>query len=173
MKSWIFVLVLLVALGASVPALADSSSLYLAYQYGDDADHAVGPMFSYTLDLDPAVRTSARIGFLQFTDPDLDMIPLEVTGAINFGDEEMVPYLGLGIGYYLLDADRGEMDDDVGFKLFAGVDWPATEGLDWFAEISWLWLEGDVDQAFALTEGTGRTVDLGGIGANLGLRYRF
>ncbi len=173
MKAWKYLSVLILTTGMASIALGDSSSLYLSYQYGDDADSGIGLGLQYGWELDPAFRVDTRVSFVQFTDIDLDMIPLEATAAVNFGDADVIPYVGVGVGYYLLEADRGTVDDDVGFRLLAGVDWPATERLNWFAEASWLWLEADVDQEFAATEGTKNTIELDGIGINLGVRCRF
>lgn len=156
-------------------AMGNTVSGYLAYQYADEADHGVGPGFSYTIPLEYNFRVDARLSWYHFPDRDLDMIPLVLVGALEHElDSATTLYGGAGIGYYFLNANRGDADNDVGFQILGGAEWD-LDRIPWkaFAELRWLFLEADVDRVFQQNEGTGSGVDLGGIGMNLGVTYTF
>lgn len=172
MKKHILFTALAIAL-ATVAARADSAAGYFTYKYADWAESGGGLGAMYTWDLDMDIRVDARLSFVHFGDPDLDMIPLEATAAYQWHDRDYEPYVGLGVGWYLLEADRGDADGDIGFQLFAGLE--ADVGLAWdlFAEINWLILESDVDGRFREVEQTGSKIELDGIGINLGFMHRF
>jgi opacity protein-like surface antigen len=153
----------------------ESVSAYLGYQYGDDAEHGVGPGISYSIPLEYNLRVDARLAWYEFLDLDLQMFPVGLVGAMEFElDSGTTLYGGLGVGYYILNADRGDADNEVGFQILGGAQWDlATAPWSGFAELRWLFLESDVDNTFRTIEGTGSTLDLGGIGINLGITYTF
>lgn len=169
---WIFLCVLPLVL-AAFTGRADSASGFLAYRNADWADSGVGVGAKYTWELPSDFRVDARFSFVHFGDPDLDMVPLETTASYQWTDHEWEPYAGLGVGYYFLDGNRGDADGDIGFQLFAGFEMDVGLIWDLFAEINWLFLESDVDSTFQEVERTDSTIDLDGIGINLGLVYRF
>lgn len=153
---------------------ADGLGVYANYIYSDEAEHGIGPGVKYTLQRMEAVRFDARLSWIAYGKPDLDMIPLEANVAWNLPTEGgWVPYLGLGVGYYFINANRGAADDSLGWQILGGMETEATETLDFFVELRWLWLDADVDNVFAANEGTGNTITLDGFGVNLGLLYHF
>ncbi len=157
----------------SVSVRADSAAGYLACRNADFADNGIGPGFMYSWDLDMGVRIDSRLSYIQFYEPDLDMVPLEVAIAYQLEEFMYQPYAGFGAGWYFLNANRGDADGDIGFQLFTGMEADVGWDFDVFAEISWLFLESDVDGVFAATEKTASKIDLDGFGLSVGLMYRF
>lgn len=147
---------------------------YLAYQYADEADHGIGPGLSYTFPLESMIRLDGRLSWYHFTNPDLDMVPIEVVVAYE-GELEsgLRLYGGLGAGYYLLSANRGEADNEFGFQILGGTEWAWQGPWSLVAELRWLFLDTDVDEEFQRNEGTDDNIELSGIGLNLGLSYAF
>jgi hypothetical protein len=167
--------VVLLALAVAPTSLfADSAAGYLSFKYASDGDSGLGPGLLYTWNFDYDIRVDARLSYLHFPDPDLDMVPVEATAAYQFETGTTArPYAGLGLGYYFVGANRGKADNDFGFQFFGGVDVELDWSFDFFAEISYLLLESDVDETFAENEKTGPKIDLDSFGINVGLTYRF
>lgn len=127
------------------------------------------------LELNPIdmVSVDARASWIQFDDTDIDMIPLEVAGLLNFPMfwEHVVPYVGAGVGYYLFDGSGADLDNEVGFFPLAGLE-IGLHSVSVLAEARWLFLQTDVEGA----KGELRNIteaDVDGFGVNLGLLFRF
>jgi len=159
---------------APAASFANSAEGYLTLRYADDVEGGAGPGFMYTWGFENGVRIDARLSYLHFWDPDVDMVPIEFTSAYQFETESSVsPYLGAGIGYYFLSANRGELDDDFGIQIYGGLEVELKGNFDFFVELNWLFLEADADSVFAQDVGTETKVDLDGVGLNVGLVRRF
>jgi outer membrane protein W len=119
------------------------------------------------------VSVDARASWVNFSDTDVDMIPLELAGLVNFSmlGERIVPYVGAGVGYYLFEGDGADLDNEVGFFPVAGLE-IGLQRLSLFAEARWLFLETDVDSAKAELRNL-IEADVDGLGINLGLLFRF
>ena len=158
----------------SVSSLARSPGTYLTLQDTADAGVGVGPGLKYRVDLPEIFYVDGRTGWIHCDDIDLDIVPVEFTGGIRAPVAEgWEGYVGLGVGYYLLQENRGKLDNDVGYQVYAGAEYGAADGFALFAEFRWWWLEADANAAFAANEGTGRTATLDGAGINLGVVFRF
>ena len=123
------------------------------------------------LELNPIdmVSVDARASWIHFSDTNIDMIPLELAGLLNFPliGERIVPYIGAGAGYYLFEGSGADLDDEVGFFPLAGLE-IGLQRLSILAEARWLFLETDVDSAKdELADITDANVD--GFGVILGL----
>ena len=120
-----------------------------------------------------AISVDARASYVHFDDTDVDMVPLEAAGLLNFPllFEHIVPYIGAGVGYYLFDADNADLDDEVGFFPLAGLE-IGLHNISIMAEARWLFLEADVDSAEDELENI-TEADVDGFGANVGLIFRF
>lgn len=56
-------------------------------------------------------------------DLEIRAIPLEAGIVLQFLKNALVsPYVGGGAGYYLLETDAGEIDDEVGYYVVGGLD---------------------------------------------------
>jgi opacity protein-like surface antigen len=177
MKAKGFVVVLLLTIlalagtgcstGSGVEFAAFGSSLDskdLGDGYGGGAKVELNPIDMVSVD--------ARASWIHFDDTDIDMIPLEAAGLLNFPllFEHVVPYVGAGVGYYLFQGDGADLDDQVGFFPLAGLE-IGLHKVSIMAEARWLFLETDVSNAKAeLEDITDANVD--GLGINLGLLFR-
>jgi len=140
---------------------------------GDDFGQGYGG--GVKLELNPLDRVSldVRGSYIEFSDTNVDMIPLEVAGLLNFPmlGERIVPYAGAGVGYYLFEGRGADIDNEVGFFPLAGLE-VGLQRLSVLAEARWLFLQADVDRAKAeLANVTKANVD--GLGINVGVLYRF
>lgn len=115
---------------------------------------------------------------------DIEAIPLDVGVKYSFGYDQPVNfYVGGGGTYFLLDAERGEVDDEVGFYGVGGIEIArSTGGFGFFAEVIYRDVEAVVDrdpQDFRDLDDIEfdrirkRDLDVGGLGANAGIIWRF
>ena len=148
---------------------------YAAYLDGDDLGSGVGAGALLRLDfLEEAVGLDIRGSFLRFDDIKTDLIPIEAAVMVRLPLARLGAYAGLGVGYYLFDMEDGSADDNVGVFPLVGADIQLSDSLSLFGEARWLFLEADIDAAIqAAEELTEDSVDLDGIGVNLGLSWRF
>lgn len=119
------------------------------------------------------LSVDGRASWIHFDDFDIDMIPLEVVGRVNiplFG-ERIVPYAGVGVGWYFFEADDVDLDDDFGYFPLVGLE-IGTRRVAVFAEARWLFLQPDADAALEELEDFDEA-DVDGLGINVGLLFRF
>jgi len=111
----------------------------------------------------------------------LQVIPVELGIRLDFAREARVnPFVSGGASYHFLDSDFGDVGDEFGWYAGGGVEIGAHQGVGFFAEAIYRDVEGSVEvdpNAFDDIddlEFTGNVpVDLSGLGANLGLVWRF
>ena len=143
--------------------------------YLDSDDLGPGYGGGAKLELKPLdwLSVDGRASWVHFDDFDIDMIPLEAALRLNlplFG-ESLVPYAGVGGGYYLFESDGVELDDNVGYFPLVGLEF-GKRRLSFFAEARWLFLQTDVDTALEEL-GDVDEADVDGLGINAGLLFRF
>ena len=165
-------------LGA-LPAAATDFGVHGAYWDTQDADQALGvgarlkfgifevrgTYFSdVTADTEPESR-----------DFEISAIPLEA--GLNFGfghDLPVNPYIGGGVGYYLLDTNRGDVNDEVGWYAVAGLDFPTRAGFGINVEGIYRGMEATVDNLGDSTHIRDRVdLNLDGFGLNAGIVWKF
>ncbi|MEN6575803.1 MAG: hypothetical protein ABFD90_05615 [Phycisphaerales bacterium] len=127
------------------------------------------------LELNPIdlVSVDARASYIRFSDPEIDMFPLEAAGLLNTSalGERIVAYGGAGVGYYFFHCDDEDLDDAVGFFPLVGLE-IGFHRLSVLAEARWLFLEADVDSAKDELRNLD-DADVDGLGINIGLLFRF
>lgn len=173
----IAVLVLLVVLAVTIGGCSHGRGVEMGV-FGtglDSQDLGEGFGGGVKLELNPLDRVSidARASYINFDDTDVEVIPLEAAGLLNFPmlGERIVPYAGAGVGYYHFDGNGAEIDDNVGFFPLVGVE-VGLQRISVMAEARWLFLQTDVDSAKAeLANVTKANID--GVGINVGVIYRF
>jgi hypothetical protein len=153
-----------------------------SYYNSDDADDAWGGGIMGRLGIADWLAVDARASYLNFNDSNLEMIPLEaaLTLRLPLMENKLVPYAGVGVGYYLFEEDFDEntslsdIDDGVGFFPLVGVEIRFGSRNQWaiFGEARWLFLSSDVDGAIDEL-GNIDDADLDGLGVNVGVLYRF
>jgi hypothetical protein len=198
-KALIFTAVAIFALGTG-PAWAADFAVFGSYLDTEDLDQSVGGGVRagfgnrFQLDLRATYFPDLREDFESFVDDpgddpgrfqnDVEAIPLEAGLKLNFNPEEgWNPYVGGGATYWFLDLERGEVDDEAGFYLAGGVEFARpTGGMGFFAEAIYRDVEATVnrdpddfddldDVDFEAIRQ--RDLDVGGIGVNAGLIWRF
>ncbi len=104
---------------------------------------------------------------------DIDIIPVEAALLLNLPTEVLVPYGGVGVGYYIFESDIGSLDDEVGFFALAGLEvGPAKKDYGFFGEVRWVVLEADTDAALEAAENLD-DVDVDALGVNAGIFARW
>jgi hypothetical protein len=119
----------------------------------------------------------ARATYFNIGDLDLALVPLEAVALFRVPllEDKLVPYAGLGIGYYMFtdsDLSAVDVDDNVGYFPVVGVEFHFGAEKQWavFGEARWLFIFSDVDAA----TGSGLSSDnLSGVGFNLGVSLKF
>lgn len=82
----------------------------------------------------PLVKLDGRVAWLNFSDANTDVFPLEVTASIGG-----LFYGGVGLGYYIVSPDVGGNDNQVGTSLQVGVEFAPVK-FGGFAEARYTWL---------------------------------
>ena len=176
----------LVALVAVSPAAADNSfGVFGAYHNTEDVDESTGGGLRTRLGwLD--LRASFLNDLTRDTSPEsldfeLQAVPLEAGVAFDFMDDaRWNPYVGGGLSYFLLDSDTVEIDDQAGFYGVLGSEFGMRENLNLMVEAVYRNMEADVerdpdnfDDIDDITLEDESTVELGGLGVNVGVSWRF
>lgn len=172
-------------------------TMFLGALAGPAAAAEIGVFGSYwdTADADEAIGFGTRLRFgivelrgTYFQDVtadtvedeegiDVRAIPIEVGFALKLAQDAAVsPYLGGGGGYYLLDANDFDVDDEVGWYAVAGADFGRhSSGMAFNVEAIYRSMEATVREASdglpEVDEEVG--LDLGGLGLNAGVVFRF
>lgn len=145
-------------------SMANGLGLFGAYWDTKDADDEIGYGAKLKLDIAPELSLEIRGSYFEFENGDtLEVIPAEVglVFHVPMGDQLRL-YAGGGAGYYFMDMDDADVDDEVGFYAVAGIEITVAEGIGLFAEAKHTWLEIEkVDDLDA-------DIKLDGIGANVG-----
>lgn len=109
----------------------------------------------------PMVAFDTRGSWIKFGDPDTNVFPIEATGILQLG----MVYGGIGLGYYIFDADGADIDNDFGWYLVGGVD-VGVGKFGIFGEVKWTKITTDVDFGDVPAE-----LDADGIGFNVGVLF--
>lgn len=183
MKKFLILTITILALGSAARASATDLGLHGAYWNTEQGDRTFGfgakLRFSFfelrgtyfddvTADIEP-----------ESADFEIKAYPLEAGIVLQFLKNSMFrPYVGGGAGYYLLDTNLGDIDDEIGFYLVGGADIGAPDSRVAFSlEAIYRNIEGTVrgelfDPDFDIEEDE-IDLDLTGIGANAGVVFRF
>jgi outer membrane protein with beta-barrel domain len=115
-----------------------------------------------------------------FRENGLEVVPIEIGGRYNFlQDAKVRPYAGAGLGYYMLDTDFGDVNDETGYYGLVGLGIGNPDKAQFFVEANYRRMEAtvevDPDSVSDLDEGLSPDVgiDLDGLGFNLGVAFRF
>ncbi len=144
---------------------AKAIGVFAQWQDSKDADSGFGFGVKHKFQIIPIVAVEARASWLNYGSDgdagDLNMFPLEAVGRAKLG----LFYGGVGLGYYLMSGDYSPKNT-VGFSILAGAEFTLF-GLGAFAEARYLVLDADGH------DDIGGSVDMGGIGANVGVVLPF
>ncbi len=120
-----------------------------------------------------ALSVEGRVSWMYFSDVEVHMIPLELVGRVNWPllDERVIPYIGVGGGYYFFEGDDVDLDNSGGFFPLAGLE-VGRRRASLFAEVRWLFLNADIEDG-GNELGNRREADVDGFGFNAGVLFRF
>jgi hypothetical protein len=181
----------------AAPALATTVDLYGSHWNTDEADAAFGGGVTWV----PASRGTLGVEFRAAyyeelsneplegvfdEDPvfedGLNAIPLEGGLRVHLKDQDshIRPYLSGGAGYYFLDSDFGDVDDEFGWYGAFGSSFGNGTGAEFFAEANYRGVEGTVEvdpEEFSdlddLEFDDSADIDLSGVGINVGLNWKW
>lgn len=116
-----------------------------------------------------------------FQDRGINVTPLEAGLRFNFAnDSSFRPYVSGGVGYFLLDSDFGEVNDEIGYYAALGANFGNPEGASFFVEANYRKAEGeveldpdDLEDIDDIDVQDHVTFDLDGAGVNAGVRWSF
>lgn len=119
------------------------------------------------------LSVDGRASWIYFDDFKIHMIPLEADLRLNLPllGERILPYAGVGGGYYMFEADDVDLDNDVGYFPLVGLE-VGFQRVAIFGEARWLFLKTDVDSALDELKNLNEA-DIDGLGVNVGLLFRF
>jgi hypothetical protein len=174
------------------PASASGFAVYGTWFDTDDAGDAAGIGASYAWNLSDMVDLEARAAWYEeLTDEPLEdlftgatpietgltIIPVELGLRFNFARDSTFwnPWFGLGVSYFVLDTDTGNIDDEIGYYGTFGSTFGDGKGADFFAEVGYRFSEAtvtgfDVDQDNVLDE---FDVKLNGPYVNVGVSWKW
>ena len=113
--------------------------------------------------------------YLNVKDAGYQVVPLEAAATIRMPlgqAERVIPYLGLGGGYYLFQGDQAPVKDSGGFFPVGGLDIVLGEDVSVFAEIRWVVSRPEVEPAWRSIVGRDE-LKLDGAYINVGFSIRF
>jgi opacity protein-like surface antigen len=167
----------------AVPAMATDFGLYGAYWDTKDADQALGVGAKLRVGRFVELRGTYFSDVTADTDPErfdfeVSAIPLEAGLRFDFAENEAFsPYVGGGVGYYLLDTSEGDIDDEVGWYALVGTEFARQpSGLGFMAEAIYRGIEGTVKEdndGFPDHIHDNVKLNLDGLGVNAGIVWRF
>lgn len=200
MKKTLILTAVAVFLFGTGPAWASDFAVFGSYLDTEDLEETVGGGVKagfgdrFQLELRATYLPDLTEDFESFVDDpgddpgrftnDIEAIPLDVGVKYNFGAHQPVNvYVGGGGTYFLLDAERGEIDDEAGFYVTGGLEFArATGGVGFFAEAIYRSVEATVNRDpqdfddiddIDFEDIRERDLDVGGLGVNAGLIWRW
>lgn len=186
---------LMLATGWTGVAAAGGLGFYGAYWSPHDGDSGYGLGAHLQMDISSTLALEARGSFFEdltadlrngtrITEYNLEATPLElgVIIKINVADAALRPYIGGGLGYYVLDIQTElsnggsvevDIDDQLGWYVVGGLSIKLSGNIAFLIEAQYRSLEAtaqddDLDEVFTEVD-----YDLTGIGANAGLQIRW
>jgi len=162
----IIALLAMVALGTSTPrahALGVMASWWNMDEANEDGfGFGVRQKTSFT----PLLAIDTRASWVAVDR--LNVFPLEASGLVSLG----LFYGGVGLGYYIFDADTGDPDNNFGWFLVGGIEISLAK-VGVFGEIKWTQLETDFNDIDPNLSNAPTSLNADGVGFNLGVNLPF
>ena len=191
----------LVALAFTTPAFAGGFYAFGSYWDVSQLDAAAGGGVKLSFPLGSVVNLDLRGTYYQpiddahffdkliddeqspFLENSIDVTPIDAGLSFNLAPHGSVtPTIGGGVSYFLLDTDRGSIDDEVGWYANAGLEFASRGSFGFFAEAIYRSATGTVKASphdlgdvpdIEGVDYTKTNVDLDGLGANAGIVWRW
>ncbi|MDH4036508.1 MAG: hypothetical protein OEX18_01135 [Candidatus Krumholzibacteria bacterium] len=138
MKRLALFFVLVAATATVVAPAAQAIGVYAAYwNPKDSSKDGFGAGLKFDSSFTPIISMDTRVSYINFSDSDFNITPIEATAKVKLG----TLYAGLGLGYYFFSGDA-DIKDDWGWYALAGLNvLPGPIGV--FGEFKWQFLEPD------------------------------
>ena len=108
---------------------------------------------------------------------DLQIYPFEAGLVLRAADQEFSPYLGGGVGYYVLNGNsssgRFQVDDEVGWYATAGAELSIGKSSAIFGEALYRGVTGTVHEDDIHNVQSDVSIDLSGLVVNFGFAIKF
>lgn len=156
----IFVALFAVLIIAASATDAFCLGAFLSYWNGKDIDNGYGAGVKHKYQIVPIFAAEARASWLSFSDADLNLYPLEVTGRARLA----MFYGGVGAGYYIFSGNDLDYENEFGTFLFGGLE-ITLAGLGVFGELKYTWVESKINDV--------ATASANGLGVNVGALLRW
>jgi hypothetical protein len=114
----------------------------------------------------PMIGMDTRASWISFSGADMNVFPIEATGILKLG----MLYGGIGVGYYVFDADEADLDNNFGWYLVAGID-VGVGKFGVFGELKWTQLSTDIEGVDPDLDDVPTSLEADGIGFNVGLNF--
>lgn len=114
----------------------------------------------------PLIGIDTRVSWINFKDGDTNVFPLEAAGVVTLG----LFYGGIGVGYYIFDAEDVELDNNFGWFVLGGVD-VGLGGFGLFGDIMYRELESDIENVDPNLSNVPTSLDAAGVGFNVGVTF--
>jgi len=115
----------------------------------------------------PVFSIDTRAAYVNFSDADLNVFPLEAVGIVSLG----LLYGGLGVGYYIFDTGGDvSFENSFGWHILAGVS-VGVKPVTLFAEVKWTQLEADIKDVDIDPGNVPTSLDAAGFGFNVGVLF--
>ena len=176
-------------------AMASGLSLYGSYWNANDLDDVAGAGVKFSIPMGGLVNLDLRGTYYEpfdeealreeLDDPfddntdreifpgEISVIPLEAGLSFNLGQGSIRPSVGAGVSYLLLDVDRGEIDDEVGWYGNVAIDFASESSVGFFAEGLYRSVEGQVNEDRDDLDFDRVDIDLTGFAVNAGVVWRW
>jgi opacity protein-like surface antigen len=188
----------------------DQYGLSILFQRAEDDSNGIGLEVRYRHFVNSTMSLNLATGkVIGFNKPgvDIDLYPIEGALVLHRDlDGKTQAYFGAGIGYYFVEYDaselerrytyinypadsplfpdgnshRIEIDDDIGFTFFSGIEQQLEGNASFFCEIRYLVLELNASahavriiKGLRLKSAPVEDLDMGGIGLNIGMMWKF
>jgi opacity protein-like surface antigen len=182
-RQWV-IMVAVLAAGASAVHADNGWGLLVSYWDPSDGEGAFAPGLKLSIEMVPSVQMGVRVSYFDDLGKDqhganvkLKAVPVEADLVLNMPVSEAGRlYGGIGIGYYMLDADIERADgtepdadpgDKLGYYFLVGGRIRVQENAALFAELKYTLV--DADDIGVNADGGLEDGKLDGPGANAGL----
>jgi opacity protein-like surface antigen len=134
-----------------------------------DYDESWGGGLRLKYDLVEYIAFDLRASMVRVRPFDANMFPLEANLLLQVPiGKTLLPYGGMGVGYYLFDSGNPKLQHSLGYGPLAGLELRLGRSIAIFGEARWLFLEPDVKGSSTLTKAS-----LDSFGVNAGIMFLF
>jgi hypothetical protein len=134
-----------------------------------DYEESYGGGLRLKYDLVEYIGFDLRASMVRVEPFEANMFPLEANLLLQVPiGKVLLPYGGMGVGYYLFDGGDPELEHALGYGPVAGLEVRLGRAVALFGEARWLFLEADVDGSPTLDKAS-----LDSFGVNVGIMFLF